>query len=100
MIRTYFRRSPALAAAFFSLGAGALLLSLARAAHLPLLPLAAGLVSGALIAWITLRGRLRRKRERNAPRSLRNKVLAGGRPLTGAYDLAQDKSTDGQRWLM
>ena len=100
MIRGLLRRSPAVAAVLLSSLCAGLLLSFAHALRMPVLPLAIGLVSGALFFYLAGRARRRKRSARGGGRAARPRVLAGGRLLTGSYDLAKDKTTDGQRWLM
>ena len=81
-----------------SLGTG-LVLSVARLLALPLVPLTVGLLCGA--AFVALAHRARRRKARaTLARPNRPRVLPGGRTMGRKYDLAKDRSTDGQRWLM
>jgi hypothetical protein len=64
---------------------------------IPLAPLALGLFSGMSLAFLATRALFRRKA---TPRSRPGRVLPGGRVAGGGYDLAKDKTTDDQRWLM
>jgi len=99
MIRAFFRRSPAIAAALLSGICACLILSLAHVVHLPLLPLGIGLGCGAVLAYLAGRARFRKRTTRGSARTARPKMTEG-RELSAGYDLAKDKSTDGQRWLM
>jgi hypothetical protein len=63
----------------------------------PLAPLALGVFSGMSIAFLATRALLGRKATR---RQRQARVLPGGRAVSGGYDLAKDKTTDDQRWLM
>ena len=76
--------------AFGILGAAGHALGVAAA------PLAIGLLGGMSLAFFATRALRRRK---SAPRSRAARPLPGHRPGSG-YDLAKDKTTDGQRWLM
>jgi hypothetical protein len=40
------------------------------------------------------------RRRKAAPRSRSGRGLPSGSVMSGGYDLAKDKTTDGQRWLM
>ena len=93
------RSRTAAALVLLAVGLG-LMLPVARLTDLPLFPLALGLASG--VALVVLADRLRRRREAREPenRASRLRVLPGGRSLGRNYDLAKDRSTDGQRWLM
>jgi hypothetical protein len=59
-----------------------------------------GAFAGALIVTALHRLRLRRHRRAKAEHEHRLRVLPGGRRLERGYDLAQDDSTDEQRWPM
>jgi hypothetical protein len=60
-------------------------------------PLALGVLSGIALGFLVTRRRLGR---RPAPRAKPEHVLPGGRKVGRAYDLAKDRTTDAQRWLM
>jgi hypothetical protein len=92
------RRSTATAAFLLAvLGAGTLV-TMAHAWGLPTLPLVVGLLCGGglvlgLEAW-----RRQRRASRAALRSRRRASTAA--PTGHRYDLAKDRTTDSQRWLM
>jgi threonine/homoserine/homoserine lactone efflux protein len=100
MIRAFLRRSPAVAAALLAGICASLLLSLAHVVRVPVLPLGIGLACGALLAYLAGRARLRKRTTRGGARVARPKVPTADREMGSGYDLAKDKSTDGQRWLM
>jgi peptidoglycan/LPS O-acetylase OafA/YrhL len=99
-MRASLRRSRTLAALLLlALGLG-LMFPVARLTDLPLFPLALGLACGVVL--VVLADRLRRRRKAREPetRVSRVRVLPGGKSVGRNYDLAKDRSTDGQRWLM
>jgi hypothetical protein len=77
-----------------------LVLTVARLLGLPLPPLLLGLACGLGVAILSDRWRRRGKGRGAEGRSARLRVLSGGRAVGGNYDLAKDRSTDSQRWLM
>ena len=91
-------RSPATAAFLLaSLCAGSLLASV-HALGLPTLPIGLGVLCG---AGLVLCAEGWRRRRRAARTALRSRRRAGSAPIPGRrYDLAKDRTTDGQRWLM
>ena len=91
------RRSPATAAFLLALCAGSLLTTV-HALGLPTLPLALGVLCGAGLVLCAEGWRRRRRATRAALRGRRRAAPTG---LPGRrYDLAKDRTTDGQRWLM
>ncbi len=60
-------------------------------------PLAIGLLCGMSLAFFATRARFRPKA---SPRSRPGRELPAGPVGRHGYDLAKDKTTDGQRWLM
>jgi predicted PurR-regulated permease PerM len=99
-MRASLRRSRTVAALLLlALGLG-LMFPVARLVGLPLLPLALGLSCGVALAVLADRLRRRRKAREPETRPSRVRVLPGGKTVSRNYDLAQDRSTDGQRWLM
>ncbi|HVQ29498.1 MAG TPA: hypothetical protein VMV21_07970 [Vicinamibacteria bacterium] len=92
------RRSTATAAFLLALIGAGTLLTVVHAWGLPTLPLVVGLLSGGglvlgLEAW--------RRQRRAARAALRGRRRASTAPTTShRYDLAKDRTTDSQRWLM
>ena len=96
------RRSPVTAAlVLVTLFAGVLLtLAHAHALGLPTLPLGLGVACGAGLVLFAEGVRRSREARRAARRSRRGRALLGARGPRRSYDLARDRTTDGQRWLM
>jgi hypothetical protein len=91
-------RNPWLAAlVLFALGAGLLAATL-KALGLETFPLLFGIVTGAGLVTALERLRARRHARRAAGRA--RSRASGDTPVTRAYDLRQDRSTDKQRWPM
>lgn len=92
------RRSTATAALVLAAIGAFALVSTARALGLATLPLALGLLAGAGLVLGIEGWRQKRRTARALHRSPRRSASAG---LPGPrYDLAKDRTTDGQRWLM
>ena len=92
------RRSPTTAAFLLaSLCAGSLL-TMVHGLGLPTLPLALGVLFGAGLVLCAEGWRRRRRATRAALRG-RPRATPAGMPGR-RYDLAKDRTTDGQRWLM
>jgi hypothetical protein len=72
-------------------------LAAGRALGIAAAPLAVGLLGGMSLAFFATRALRRRKA---APRSRAPRTLPAHRVGRPGYDLAKDKTTDGQRWLM
>ncbi len=94
------RRSPATAAFLLVTLCAGVLLTLAHALGLPMLPLGLGLLCGAGLVLFAEGVRQKRKARRAAHSSRRDRVPPAARRLGRGYDLAKDRTTDGQRWLM
>ena len=92
------RRSPALAALVLASLCAGFLLTTVHALGLPTLPLALGILCGAGLVLCAEGWRRRRRAARAAQRS-RRRAAPQGAPGR-RYDLAKDRTTDGQRWLM
>ena len=73
-----------------------LLVAAGHALGIDAAPLAVGLLAGMSLAFVATRAIRRRKAAPRRPGT----VLPGGRVVSHGYDLAKDKTTDGQRWLM
>jgi hypothetical protein len=97
-MRSTLRRSTATAAALLAaLGAGTLLTTV-YALGLPALPLAIGVLCG---AGLVLCAEAWRQRRRAARAALRGRRRPASASVPGShYDLAKDRTTDSQRWLM
>ena len=92
------RQSPAIAAFVLASVCAGLLLTTVHALGLPTLPLAFGVLCG---AGLVLCAEGWRRRRRAAQAALRNRRRAAPQGMPGRrYDLAKDRTTDGQRWLM
>ena len=92
------RRSRATAAFLLAALGSGLVLAAVRALGLPILPLGIGVLCGAALVLVAKAWRRQRRAARAALRSHRRsapKTLPGRR-----YDLAKDRTTDSQRWLM
>jgi hypothetical protein len=92
------RRSRAVAAfVLAALGSG-IVLAAVHAVGLPTLPLGIGVLSGAGLVLLVEAWRRRRRASRAALRGPRRTVPKA--PPGRHYDLAKDRTTDSQRWLM
>jgi hypothetical protein len=92
------RRSRAVAAFVLAALASGIVLATVHAVGLPTLPLGIGVVSGAAVVLLVEAWRRRRRATRATLRGHRRAVPKA--PPGRHYDLAKDRSTDSQRWLM
>jgi type IV secretory pathway VirB6-like protein len=93
------RRSSATAALLLVALCASSLLSVAYALGLPTLPLGLGLLCGAGLVLFAEGLRRRRRAAQSALRS-RRRATTADQAMGRRYDLAKDRTTDGQRWLM
>ena len=92
------RRSTATAALVLAVIGAGTLVTTAHALGLATLPLALGVLAGAGLVLATFGWRRKRRAARAALRGPRRSPSHG---LPGRrYDLARDRTTDAQRWLM
>ena len=94
------RRSPVTAALVLVTLCAGVLLTLAHALGLPTLPLGLGVACGAGLVLFAEGLRQSREARRAALRKSRGRLPLGTRGPRRSYDLARDRTTDGQRWLM
>ena len=93
-----FRRSPATAAFVLACLCAGFVLTTGNLLGLSTLPVGVGVLCGAGLVLCAEGFRRRRRAIRAAARGRRRPAPTG---LPGRrYDLAKDRSTDGQRWLM